>query len=307
MKAARRVAVFTDDVDWHGARLAGAFAARGVEPIFLSLRDCSFELGASANGPRLPGFDGEMPDGVFVRMIAAGTLEQITFRLSVLHALRELSIPVYNDARGIERTVDKAMTSFLLRRAGLSTPATWVCESRDGAERVLARELRAGRELVLKPLFGSQGKGLRRLEPGSALPPEEEVMGVYYLQRFVPPKGPGWCDWRVLVVGGRAIVAMARHGQDWVTNVRQGARCVAASPEGALGRLAVRAAQAVGADYAGVDIIRDGGDRLRILEVNSMPAWKGLQGVTGLDIAQCLVDDFLSRIGSAGSIRAIAS
>lgn len=70
----------------------------------------------------IPGFDGGLPDGVFVRAISAGTLEQITFRLGILHALRESGVRVWNDARAIERCVDKSMTTFLLDKAGVPTP-----------------------------------------------------------------------------------------------------------------------------------------------------------------------------------------
>ena len=61
----------------------------------------------------IPGFEGQLPDAAFVRSIAAGSFEQVTLRLSLLHALRELGVAIYNDARAIEKSVDKAMTSFV--------------------------------------------------------------------------------------------------------------------------------------------------------------------------------------------------
>ena len=70
---------------------------------------------------------------MFVRAIAGGSFEEVTRRLGVLHALRELGVPVWNDARAIERCVDKSMTSFLLARAGLPTPPTWAVEGADAA------------------------------------------------------------------------------------------------------------------------------------------------------------------------------
>ncbi len=60
-------------------------------------------------------------------------------------------------------------------------------------------------------------------------------------------------------------------------------------------RLALDAARAVGMDYAGVDIMREADGRLQVIEVNSIPAWKGLQSVTGFNIAECLVEDFVQR------------
>lgn len=292
-----RVAIVTDDPGWHGARLRRAFTARGVDARYASLTQCRLDIGSGTLPVRVPGFETALPDAVFVRGVPGGTLEQVIVRLDVLHALRELGVPVYNDARAIERSVDKAMTSFLLRLRGLPTPPTWVTESLADARAIILRETAAGHRVVSKPLFGSQGNGLLRIENGGDVPLAEAVNGVWYLQRYVgaPDHGASWQDWRVLVIGGRAVVAMKRHGRSWINNVAQGARCEGTKLDEPLARLAVDAARAVEMDYAGVDIIRDDENRLQVLEVNSIPAWKGLQAVCGLDIAQAMVDDLLDR------------
>jgi RimK family alpha-L-glutamate ligase len=243
----------------------------------------------------VPGFGAQLPDAVFVRAIEAGTFEQVTLRLSVLHALRELGVPVYNDARAIERSVDKAMTTFLLRRHGVPTLPTWVTERESVARGVLMREGAQRHELVVKPLFGSQGKGLQRVAGGASIPGEREVRGVWYLQRFLNCGEGNWHDWRVLVAGGRPLSAMLRRGRSWVTNVAQGARAEAVDARGELARLAVEAAAAVGADYAGIDLMRDHEGRWLVLEVNSIPAWRGLQAVTPTRIADALAGDLAAR------------
>jgi RimK family alpha-L-glutamate ligase len=236
---------------------------------------------------------------VFVRTIAAGSFEQVTMRLGVLHALGELGVPVHNTARAIERCVDKSMTSFLLDRAGIPTPPTWSIESADEAGRLVRREARATRPLVLKPLFGSQGRGLRLIESVDSLPKSEDIAGVYYLQRFVSGRCPGWHDWRVFVIGGRAVAAMIRHGTQWRTNASQGARCEGVPATGDLAALALAAAKAVGASYAGVDVIQDAAGRFLVLEVNSMPAWAALQRCTGVDIAEELVANLAADLHQA--------
>jgi len=290
-----RIAIVTDDPGWHGARLKCAFAERGFDAVYVSLDQCSIDIAHATRGIVLPGFDAALPDGVFVRGVAAGTLEQVVLRLDILHALREIGVPVYNDARAIERSVDKAMTSFLLHRAGVPTPPTWACESQAHARAVLMRETAAGYDVVVKPLFGSQGKGLLRLKAGMDVPPAQDYGGVWYLQRFVPCAGDAYHDWRVLVVGGRAEAAMVRRGTDWINNVAQGARCEPHVPDAALARIAENAAGAIGMDYAGVDVLLDRSGCLQVLEVNGIPAWKGLQSVSPGDIAQRLVDDFVTR------------
>jgi RimK family alpha-L-glutamate ligase len=290
-----RVVIFTDDPGWHGARLKAAFAARGVEAVFVSLKDCRFELSRPGRYFAVPGFEERLPDGVFVRGVPGGTLEQVVLRLDVLHALKLDGVPVYNDGRAIERTVDKAMTSFVLARAGIPAAATWVAESEREARAIVMRETAAGRQLVLKPLFGSQGAGLRRLAGPSELPPPQEYGGVYYLQRYIEPGADGWHDWRVLVINGSARAAMIRRGRTWINNVAQGASCEAAEADPELCSLAQSACRALDIDYAGVDLIRDPDGRRIVVEVNGIPAWKGLQSVSRMDIAQALVDDFLER------------
>ena len=299
MRTIKRIAIFAERPQWHANRLRTALAARGADGVCVSLGDCSFDTGAGAHGLDLPGFRGQLPDGALVRTISAGSFEQVTLRLGLLHALHDLGVPVCNDARAIERCVDKSTTTFLLSRAGVPTPPTWVCESPEHARAVAEREIGAGRPVVLKPLFGAQGRGLHFIDDASRLPGPDEVAGVYYLQRYVETGEGDFRDWRVFVVGGRAVAAMIRHGDQWITNVGQGARCEGASPDGEVGALAVAAADAVGAGFAGVDIIRDAGGRHQVLEVNSMPAWQGLQGVSRVDLAQEIADHFLARLSAA--------
>jgi len=118
MSAALRIAIVTEEPGWHGAELLRALEARNAEVRFVSLRECRLELARAGSGIVVPGFEDRLPDGVIVRDVPGGTLEQVVLRLDLLHALRELGVPVYNDARAIERTVDKGMTSLLLQHAG---------------------------------------------------------------------------------------------------------------------------------------------------------------------------------------------
>ena len=301
-----RVALFVDGPDWHTRRLRQALEDRGASVEVLSLRECGFDT-TSRDGLRIPGFADAPPAGAFVRTISAGTFEQVTQRLGILHALTALGVRVYNGARAIECCVDKSTTSFCLQRAGVPTPPTWSVESRAAALEIVRAEARPGRPLVLKPLFGSQGRGLRLVGDAASLAPEEDVAGVWYLQRYVGRRARGWRDWRVFVVGGRAVAAMIRHGVEWRTNAARGARCETVEADGEIAGLALAAAQSVGVCYAGVDIIADERGRLLVLEVNSMPAWKSLQQVSAADIAGALATDFLARLGTRRPLRAVAA
>ena len=202
---------------------------------------------------------------------------------------------MWNDARAIERCVDKSTTSFLLAHAGIATPATWAVEGRAAALAVAERECVAG-PLVLKPLFGSQGRGLRLIAGGADLPSPETVGGVYYLQRYVATGTGTFHDHRLFVCAGSVVAAMTRQAETWVTNVRQGARPLPFSPSPVMMDLAVRAAACVGAAYAGVDLLVDGDGQPWVLEVNSMPGWKGLQRVAAASVADRIAGGLLAAL-----------
>ncbi len=271
--------MFGDGRDWHGRSLARAFKRRGINPLLAPLNQCGFST-ETATGLAIPGLGNRLPEGAFVRFVPGGSFEEVTLYLGVLHALRELGVTVWNDARAIERCVDKSTTTFFLQRAGIPTPRTFARVGRAEAEAITTAILAEGHKLVQKPLFGAQGKGLRLISSVADLASPEEVNGVYYLQEFIPPAQKHHQDWRLFVCQGRVIAAMIRHGSSWITNIKQGARAKAAIASQDLIDLAVRAAGCVGADYAGVDIIQARDGRFLVLEVNSMPAWNGLQRVS---------------------------
>jgi RimK family alpha-L-glutamate ligase len=166
----------------------------------------------------------------------------------------------------------------------------------EGFEPAEAYARSAHRPLIFKPLFGSQGKGLLRIEGAGELPAPEAADNIYYLQDYVPASGATFEDWRVVVTRNRVVAAMARTGGHWITNVHQGGRPVACSPTPEMAALASAALKAVGADYAGVDLIRAPDGALQVLEVNSNPSWRGLQSVADVDVADAVVEDFLAAV-----------
>jgi tetrahydromethanopterin:alpha-L-glutamate ligase len=286
--SALTIGLVVDRMDWHAREVAAALTARGFGTAPIRLHLCGIAT-QNACGLQIDGFGERLPDAVMVRSMSGGTFEAVTLRLGILHALRECGVTVWNDARAIERCVDKSMTSFLLARAGIATPPTWAIESYDQA-RAIAQDETKEAALVLKPLFGSQGRGLRLIRRPDDLPLAENVAGgVYYLQRFVGIERSGYHDFRLLVVRGRVVAAMQRHSMHWITNVKRGGRPVPALINDDLNALAVRAAAAVGADFAGVDVLYGPEQEPTVLEVNSMPAWWGLQKVSSANIAASLV------------------
>jgi RimK family alpha-L-glutamate ligase len=290
-----KIALAVDLYDWHARDLTAAFARAGAIAAPIRLAQCGFDT-RRPSGLVIPGFGADLPDAIFVRAVGFGTFESVTLRLGVLHSLRDIGAPVLNSARTIELCVDKAATSFALARCGIPTPATWTVQSEQAARQIVRREAGRG-PLVLKPLFGAQGFGLKLIRRVEDLPPFEAVEGVYYLQRFVAGDRNGFRDIRLFVSHGEVIAAMTRHAKHWITNVKLGARPEWFKPDAAMIELALRASAAVGADFAGVDIIEDAAGAPYVLEVNSMPGWRGLQKVAPFSIADRLVDHVLARIG----------
>jgi tetrahydromethanopterin:alpha-L-glutamate ligase len=287
-----RIGLVIDNMDWHARQLSRALATLGVTSVAISMTACGFAT-QSATGLAIDGFGACLPDAIVVRSMSGGSFEAVTLRLGILHAAGELGVMVWNDARAIERCVDKSMTSFLLARAGVATPPTWAVESREAAAAIVAREA-VDRPLVLKPLFGSQGRGLRLIHTPDDLPESAIVNGVYYLQRFVGAERDGFRDFRLLVSSGRVVAAMQRHSNRWITNVKRGARPIAVAANDEMRELALRATAAVGAAFAGVDVLYDVDGCPTVLEVNSMPAWSGLQKVTPFNIAATLASDIVT-------------
>ena len=249
--------------------------------------------GVSAGGEVVMGAGAAWPaDAVLARIIPNGSLEQIIYRVDALHWLEERGVPVVNSPRAIERTVDKFYTSALLQDAGLETPETVVCERPEDA----AAAFRRMGDVVVKPLFGSMGLGMVRVSDEETawrvFRALEAIRAVYYVQRAVDHDGR---DVRAFVVGDRVLGAIERSAEGWRTNVSRGARARAAALPPTLAAAAVCAARAVGAEYAGVDLLpaRDG--TVYVLEVNGIPGWRGLQEATSIDVAGAVVDHLLAR------------
>jgi tetrahydromethanopterin:alpha-L-glutamate ligase len=293
-----KIVIFNDTHGWHSDQLVDALHNVGISAVLADLADCVIDLD-HPTGLNIPGFEEYLPAAAMVRGIAPGSLEQITLRMDVLHTLAELNVPVFNPAIAIEHTVDKARTSLRLHLAGLNTPKTWACENRVLARKIASQQLAKHNTIVVKPLFGCQGKGIEKITTLAEFDKLKVVGDAFYLQEYIEPFTPEkWQDWRLMVVDGQVCAAMSRQSDHWITNFAQGASCLVATVTLEMEQLAIAATKAVHADYAGVDIIRTISGAYTVLEVNSVPAWKGLYQATGIDVAGHLARAILQRISS---------
>jgi RimK family alpha-L-glutamate ligase len=218
-----------------------------------------------------------------------------------LHLLEERGVRVFNKAKAIERTVDKYYTSGLLAQAGLPTPRTIVCEKSDHA---LEAFVTLGGDVVVKPLFGSMGLGLIRIESEDlayrVFKALELEQAVYYVQEYVPHQARGGSsgrDIRAFVLGDRVLASMERVSNSWRTNFARGAQCRPVRLTADQQELCIQAAQAVGTEYAGVDLLPADNGEVYVVEVNGIPGWNGLQATGDLDVAAEIVDYLIESPG----------
>src|SRR5262245_13394990 len=284
-----RLAILSSGSGWHVTDLMRACTELGHESTLHDFRRLA--AGVAAGPEPLAGCD-----AVIVRTMPPGSLEQVVFRMDLLQRVEARGVTVVNSPRCLEAAIDKYLTTARLDTAGLPVPPTVVCQHADAALEAFDE---LGGDVVVKPLFGSEGRGMVRIsDPEMAwrtFRALERTGAVLYLQRMI--HHPGW-DLRVFVLGGRVLTGMRRYAREgWRTNVAQGGKgeCVRVSDEEA--GLALRAASVLGAAAAGVDLLRGPAGEWYVLEVNAVPGWRALAPVTGIDVAREIVGHVAGEVG----------
>jgi RimK family alpha-L-glutamate ligase len=284
---AMHFAILSGGNGWHVTDLQRAASQLGHTSSVVDFRRISAHLG-TAQSPFAH------TDAIIVRTMPPGSLEQVVFRMDVLHRAQAEGKRVLNPPLALEACVDKFLASARLEAAQLPVPATIVCQDTDSAMEAFET---LGGDVVVKPLFGSEGRGMVRLSDPElawrAFRAIESNRAILYLQKFI--QHPGW-DLRAFVIGSRVVAAMRRHARDgWRTNVAQGGRGESVRLSPAEERLALAAAKTVGARIAGVDLLPGPNGELYALEVNAVPGWRALAPLSAVDVAtqilQYAVDD----------------
>ena len=289
-----KIGVLTKNPEsWHSKQLEKAIIKNNIIPFFFRFAEITAKIDEKLQiYARNTNIIEEIP-AVIVRPIGRGSLEEIIFRLDVLHSLEKSGTLVINPPKAIEISVDKYYSLNLLRQSGISVPRTIATENFEEALRAF-REL--GGDVVVKPLFGSRGVGSTRVSDSEiatrifrALTYNHEVI---YLQEYIEH---GFSDIRAFVIGERVVASMRREAQTWKTNVSLGAKPKPVKLDSELEDLAIKASRIIGCKVAGVDIVESRKGPL-IVEINSQPGWRGLQTVTKVNIADEIVKYVISEL-----------
>ena len=293
-----RVAVLSAAESWYFKDLKRAAGDAHTVRCFSFRRlatRCGSAIEVLAEGESLTDFD-----AVLVRSMPPGSLEQVVFRMDLLGRLEAAGIPVCNAPRALEVAIDKYLATERLREAGLEVPQTCVCQTAAAAMEAFDQ---LGGRVVIKPLFGGEGRGITALDDPAladrAFRMLEQMGAVIYLQEFVEHAG---CDLRLLVLGDEVFGIRRSNPHDWRTNVSRGAKTEAIEVTDSLREHAQRASAAIGADIAGVDLLpaRDG--RLLALEVNAVPGWRALAHTLEIDIAERVLEFLSAQVAERRSV-----
>jgi tetrahydromethanopterin:alpha-L-glutamate ligase len=278
--------------DWHSQQLVAAVdrcaEAFIIRPEQLGAQVMPWGVSVMAEEMDLATIDG------FILARGFGDRGNSDFLIPVYQILERSGKVLVNSINALLLAIDKFETSARLQQAGVATPKVVVVQDAALARSVVRDWGRA----VAKPLFGSLGLGVELVDDTpqgyAQLPVLIERFGAIYLQEFVPTPGR---DIRAFVVGPQVAASIYRVAMpgSWRTNIAQGGEPETCRLDAATTALAVSAAQAVGLDYTGVDIL-EGPDGPVVIEVNGNPLWQGVLQATGHNMANDIVAWVIERI-----------
>jgi len=267
-------------------RLKEAAIARGHEVAVVDYLRCYMDI--SARKPRVL-FRGEevSPDAVIPRIGATYTF----YGAAVVRQFEMAGIYTLNDSQSISRSRDKLRSLQLLSRAGVGLPTTSFAHSTQDIDGLL--DVVGGPPVVVKVLEGTQGLGVVLAETKKAA---ESVISAFrqldaniLVQEFI--KEARGADIRAFVVGGKVVAAMKRQGApgEFRSNLHRGGHAEAVKLTPAERATAVRAAKTMELNVSGVDLVRSDSGPM-VLEVNSSPGLEGIEGASGVDIADAIIE-----------------
>ena len=272
-------------------RLVAAAMARGhtidvVNTLHVHMNITSSRPKLLYGGRELPIYDAVIP-----RIGASIT----HYGLAVLRQFEMQGVYPLNESVAIGRSRDKLRALQLLARAGIGLPVTAFAHDPRKAVEVI-REV-GGTPAVIKLLEGTQGMGVILAETEASAKSIIEAFSAanvnIMVQEFI--REAGGSDIRAFVIGGRIVAAMKRTGtkDDFRSNLHRGGKAEAVVLTAEEVSTALKSAEVLGLNVAGVDMLRSKRGPV-VMEVNSSPGLEGIEKATGEDIAGIMIE-FLER------------
>ena len=284
-----KIGIISDIHDWHSDQIELNLKKNNCEVLRINFDELIFSFKRNKlfflNDNRI-----NKLNGIWVRFIKSGSIEEITTKLTILHLLKENKIYVHNSADIIEKTVDKVRTTGILNLNGIYSPNTiiWFSSKKN--------QFPIKKKYLLKPIFGSQGNDIEMIKKREDLKKIPLNRDVFYLQEFIESEKKNfYSDVRVLVSNHKIVSAMERISKNYITNVFKGAECKKKLISLKLQKLIIRISKLFDLGYAGIDVKFDK-KKIAILEINGIPSWKGIQNIEKKNISEILVRDFLKKI-----------
>lgn len=277
-------------------RLIEAAESRGHEIRILDVLRCYMNITSNRPSIHYKGEELTDFDAVIPRIGASVTF----YGTAVLRQFEMMGIYPLNESVAISRSRDKLRSMQLLSRKGIGLPVTGFANKPDDIADLI--KMVGGAPLVIKLLQGTQGIGVVLAETRNAAKSViESFLGLnasVLVQQFI--KEAGGSDIRCFVVGEKVVAAMKRQGAEgeFRSNIHRGgsASLVSITPEER--KTALRAANTMGLNVCGVDILRSDTGPV-VMEVNSSPGLEGIENATNKDIAGSIIQ-FIEKTAKKG-------
>jgi len=286
------IAIISDLHDWHSNQIELFLKQYKFKTIKVNFQELKFSFKKNKiffeNNKLLNNIN-----GVWVRFLKTGTIEEITTKLTILHLLDESKVYVHNSGLTIEKTVDKIRTTGILEVNNIKSPETSIWFEKN--KKNLNKTFFKGTKYLVKPIFGSQGKNIFLVSNLSELRKIKAIGEVFYLQKFIESQEKEFSDIRVLVSNHRIVSSMERYSNHFITNVFQGAKYRQIILKKNIKDLCIKISKIFKLGYGGIDLKITKND-VFILEINSVPSWKAMQKISKINISEKLVKDFIRNI-----------